>query len=302
MAKQNNITASDQSLKKILIPVDYSDSSRLACKYAAKIACKLSAEVKFFHAYFTPSLDMIELSGTAQIQSHLRDEVASDLESSEKNNAEEFLKEVEKSFAECKSIKIPISYEVKPGAPEDEISAYCEEYHPDMVIMGTHGKGSANTIMGSVTESMIRKLKCPVMAIPEHYQFEGSMNLKSLMYVTEFDESDFASIKKLMNLTAPLNLNIYCLHIGEEEGEWDRVKMDGLKEYFRKAYGRSKVNCGFVSGKNLIENINGLVQSEKINILSLTSRRRNIIEKLFRENLTKKLFYHSNIPLLVFHG
>jgi predicted aldo/keto reductase-like oxidoreductase len=120
------------------------------------------------------------------------------------------------------------------------------------------------------------------------------------MYVTDFDESDFLSIRTLMNLTEQLGLDIFCVHIGDNTKSWDKIRMDGLMEYFRKSYGKTQVDYSFISQKNLIEDLDRLIQDKNINILSVTSHRRNILEKLFRTNLTKKLFYHTSIPLLVF--
>lgn len=286
------------AIKKILVPVDYSDNSRFACRYAIKLASKFNSELKLFHVYFTPALDLIELSGTVQIQSQLKDEVSINLEENEKETAEKFLQELRDISEE----KINISYQLSTGVPDDEIIRYSVEFNPDIVIMGTRGKDKSKTILGSVTASIIRKLKLPVLAIPGEYSFIGEKNIRNIMYVTEFDESDFASIKKLMDLTDQLNLNIYCVHLGEVANEWDKIKMDGLKEYFRKAYSKSEVECELVYSKDPIGRVNALVENKKINILSVTSRKRGIIDKLFKINLTKKLFYHTNIPLLVFHA
>ncbi|MBN2215217.1 MAG: universal stress protein [Bacteroidales bacterium] len=292
----------DHSIKKILVPVDYSECSDFACRYAANIACKLGARIKFFHAYYTPSFDLIEFSGTVQIQNQLKEEVTVNFEKTEKETAEKFISAFKKQITSCDINSLDISYEVLPGLPADEIINYCGHYEPDLVIMGTHGQDKANTIMGSVTETIIRKLRYPVLAIPEKYSFAGEKNIKNLMYVTEFDESDFLSIKKLMNLTSQLEITIHCVHIGEEEGEWDRIKMDGLKDYFRNVYGKTEVVCNLVHSRNILADINDYVQEKKINIVSLTSRQRGILDKLFKADLTKKLFYHTNIPLLVFHS
>ncbi len=290
------------SIRKILVPVDYSECSNYACRYAAKIACKSGALIKFIHAYYTPSFDLIELSGTVQIQSQLKEDVTVNLEKAERETAENFITTFKKQITTCDPERLDISYDVLPGVPEDEIINYCHHYKPDLVIMGTHGKDKAKTIMGSVTETVIRRLSFPVLAIPEKYSFVELENIRNLMYVTEFDESDFISIKKLMNLTNQLGLKIHCVHIGEKGGEWDRVKMDGLKEYFRNVYGKTKVVCSLIHSKDILADINDYVQVKKINIISLTTRQRGIIDKLFKVDLTKKLFYHTNIPLLVFHS
>ncbi len=295
-------SAGARSIKKILVPVDYSECSNFACRYAAFIACRLGAQIKLLHAYYTPSFDLIELSGTVQIQSQLKEEVVVNLEKTERETAEQFIAEFKKQITECDPDKLEITYEVYPGMPEEEIISFCNSYQPDLVIMGTHGKDRANTIMGSVTETVIRKIAYPVLAIPEKYSFVEEKKIKNLMYVTEFDESDFLSIKKLMNLTNQLELTIHCVHIGTREGEWDRIKMNGLKEYFRNVYKKNEVECGWLHSKNILADINEYVQQNGINILSLTTRQRGIMDKLFKPDLTKKLFYHTNIPLLVFHS
>lgn len=302
MDQQKN-SAEAGMAKKILVPVDYSECSRFACRYAIKIACKTGASVKLIHTYYSPAFDLIELAGAVQTQAHLKEEVMVDLENSEKSAIESFIKELLVYAAECEANKIDISYEIMPGVPEDEIIRSSETYEPDLVVMGTHGKGTGvASIMGSVTAAVIGRIRFPVMAIPEKYTFVGEKNIKSVMYVTEFDESDFVSLKKLLSFAEPLGLNIHCVHLGDDPGAWDKVKMEGLMEYFRKSYGRTDVTYSFISQKNMLEELDNLIQEMNINILSVTSRRQSLFEQLFRTSITKKLFYHTSIPLLVFHG
>jgi len=205
--------------------------------------------------------------------------------------------------SECGLPPFAFSYEIVPGVPEDEIIRFSEEYKPDLVVMGTHGKGTGvGSIMGSVTAAVINRITFPILAIPEKYTFVGEKNVKNILYVTDFDESDFLSLKKLIILTDQLELDIHCAHIGDNPKAWDQVKMDGLMEYFRKAYGKTQVTYSFIHQKNLLEDLDRLIREKNINIISLTSYRQTIIEKLFRPSITKKLFYHTSIPLLVFRS
>jgi nucleotide-binding universal stress UspA family protein len=297
------VSATDpRAIKKILVPVDYSECSTFASRYAIKIACKVGAEIKFFHTYYSPAFDLIELAGAVQTQSQLREEVTTNLEESEKATIESYIQQMKEFVKKCETESVVFSYEIAPGVPEDEIIRFSETYEPDLVVMGTHGKGTGvGAILGSVTASVINRIFYPIMAIPEKYTFVGEKNVKNVLYVTDFDESDFLSLRKLMNLTEQLDLDIHCVHIGDNPRTWDQVKMEGLMDYFRKAYGKSQVTYSFVQQKNLLEDLNNLIMEKNINIVSLTSHRRNIIEKLFRPNITKKLFYHTGIPLLVFH-
>ncbi len=303
LAEQDIKSASTDvhALKKILVPVDYSECSVFACRYALKIAGRLEAEIRLFHTYYSPAFDLIELASAVQTQTQLKEEALSNLEASEKETAESFVRSLKDYIAENNLPDIGISYEIKPGVPEDEIKRYSEWYEPQLVIMGTHGKGSGmGNIMGSVTAAVIGRIDYPVLAIPDKYKFVGEKNVKNVMYVTDFDESDFLSIRTLMHLTDPLGLDIYCTHIGDDTKSWDKIRMEGLMAYFRTSYGKTRVDYSFISQKNLLEDLDNLIMEKNIHILSITSHRRNIMEKLFRPNMTKKLFYHTSIPLLVF--
>lgn len=291
------------TIRKILVPVDYSECAAFASRYAIKIACKTGAEIRFFHTYYSPAFDLIELAGAVQTQSQLREEVTSNLEASERETAGAFVAKMKEYAATCGIKPAQITYEIVPGVPEDEIIQCCERDQPDLVVMGTHGKGTGFTsIMGSVTAAIINRSTFPVLAIPEKYTFVGEKNIRNIVYVTDFDESDFVSLRKLMILTEQLELDIHCVHVGDNPGAWDQVKMEGLMEYFRKAYGNDRVTFSFLKQKNLLEDFDALIRDRNINIVSLTSRRQNIFEKLFRPNLTRMLFYHTNTPLLVFHS
>jgi nucleotide-binding universal stress UspA family protein len=291
------------TIRKILVPIDYSECSSFASRYAIKIACKVGAEIRFFHTYYSPAFDLIELAGAVQTQAQLREEVTSNLEESETATILDFVDRMKDYAESCGFDPVTISYEIVPGVPEDEIIRYSGTFGPDIVVMGTHGKGTGiANILGSVTAAIINRSSYPILAIPEKYTFVGEKNIRNIVYVTDFDESDFVSLRKLMILTEQLELDIHCVHIGNDPGEWDQVKMEGLMEYFKKAYGKSQVTFSFMQQKNLLEDFDKLIRDRNINIVSLTSRRQNIFEKLFKPNLTKTLFYHTGVPLLVFHS
>ena len=192
---------------------------------------------------------------------------------------------------------------IVPGLAKDVILDMATKLMPHLVVMGTRGKDTKeNSILGSITEFAINKLNCPVLAVPVDYAFIGERNMKNIAYLTDFDESDFLSIKKLMGFTNLLGLTIHCLHIGKKVDEWDKIKLEGLRDYFRNSYDNTMVECNILNpDKDTLLAIDNYVREQKINILSLTTRRRNLIEKLFKPNLTKRLFYHTSVPLLVFH-
>ena len=69
---------------------------------------------------------------------------------------------------------IEIKNYIRVGKAQDEILAVAEEYKADLIILGTHGRtGLDHFISGSVSESVARKAKCPVMIIPKPEKEQG---------------------------------------------------------------------------------------------------------------------------------
>jgi len=292
-------------IKNILVPVDYSEYSVLASRYALKIAHKAHADIKFFHSFYSPAYDLIDLTGNRSTQDKLREDVTNKLMVGATENMKNFIASLSEFVSSTGVSPEQISYTIKPGLAKEEIQKIAAELQPDFVIMGTRGKDKKeNSILGSITEIAIRKLKYPILAVPENYQFIGLENLDKIVYITDFDESDFLSIKKLMGFTNLMGLNIHCLHIGNKPGKHEKIKMDALKDYFLRSYNEgSKVECDILTSEtNVLQAVNKFIKEKEINLISLTSKKRNVYDKIFRPNLTKRLFYHSNIPLLVFHS
>ena len=290
-------------IKNLLVPVDYSEYSILASRYALKIAQKANADIKFFHSFYSPAYDLIDLTGNRNTQIKLREDVTNKLMVSEIENMQNFLDSLSEYITSAGLSSDQISYEIRPGLAKEEIQKIANELQPDFVLMGTRGKDKReNSILGSITEIAIRKLKFPVLAVPENYRFIGLNNLDSIVYLTDFDESDFLSIRKLMGFTNLLGLKIHCLDIGSKSDKWEKIRMDGLKDYFEKSYQESRIECDILTPNvDILDAIDSYIKEKGINLISLTSRKRNVFEKIFKPSLTKRLFYHSSIPLLVFH-
>ena len=61
-----------------------------------------------------------------------------------------------------------VSIEVRSGTAADEIVDAAVDYGCDLIIMATHGRsGLSHLLLGSVTEAVIRRAPCPVLAVRE---------------------------------------------------------------------------------------------------------------------------------------
>jgi nucleotide-binding universal stress UspA family protein len=294
----------NSQIKRILLPVDFSDNSLNACRYAMKIAHTAQSGILVFHAYYSPALDLIELTGGRTTRKRLTEDVELNLMSQAENEMDNFVKRIF-NLPEAKDFKKhDLKTIVKLGSVKEVILSVAEEFQPDLVVMGTHGKNNSTpSLLGSITEFAIDKLHFAVLAIPAPTDYTP-IDLKSIIYLTNFDETDFQSIKKLLELTGAIDVDIHCAHIGGGNEERKKVKLEGLVEYFKKAYDKSSIVYHLLSideKKKIISSIEDYIARNGIGMISLTHKQRNILMKYINPDLTKKIFYKIKIPLLVFH-
>lgn len=142
--------------KRILIPIDGSDCSKKAVLEGLQLAKDFDAQVTFLYVFEVPT--SIAYAGLEKVSYH--HSLIEDL----RNFARATLEEAGKLAKESN-----VSYEAKfideDISPANAILA--EEAEHTLTIIGSHGrKGLNRVLLGSVTESVLRKSKIPHLVIP----------------------------------------------------------------------------------------------------------------------------------------
>jgi nucleotide-binding universal stress UspA family protein len=291
------------SIKKILMPVDFSEQSRNACHFAIGLADKFSAEVKLFHSFYIPTIEAMPMGETTIYPSTLDDHLH-DIEINAKKRIHELMNYLNEWKAKERLMNVRLSHTLSKGFAEDEIIELYNVYQPDIIVMGTGGDGDKLAdIYGSITAEVVKNVRVPVLAIPKDTKYEGINKLKNILYTTNFDESDFKAIHKLMYLVSPFDMKIHCIHIrAGNKDPWDNIKMDGLREHLKKEYIGKEVEIGIIENEDIISGIDGYVRENNIDIISMTTHKRGFFARLFKTSLTKQMLFHSKKPILVFHS
>lgn len=164
-------------IKKILYATDLSENSGFAFRYAVDSAVQHDAELHILHVLevrYLPLLvsDVAETTpeGMRSLEK-LKKIQRQDLE--RKRQAKENIQKKLEDF--CKRelqgdpglVKRMANVEIVEGDPAAQILRKAEELPADQLIMGTHGKGRlVHTFLGSVAESVLHRIKIPVLIIP----------------------------------------------------------------------------------------------------------------------------------------
>jgi nucleotide-binding universal stress UspA family protein len=140
------------SLSKILVPVDFTASSRVALEYAATLGARFGAEVDMLHVWRPP-----------HAESSKQDLLADFVQTDEGHKMMEWLASFElRSDVEAHGRLAPGS---RGDVPEAIVEAARRGSY-DLVVMATHGRhGLGHMLRGSVTENVIRRAPCPVVTL-----------------------------------------------------------------------------------------------------------------------------------------
>ena len=292
-----------KDLRRILVPVDFSDFSVTACSYALKLARKYKADIKILHVFYAPIVDLVPITDAYSIQVDM-DVNIREMEEQAKKKLVDFVGKIRQKAVADGLDTIKISYSLREGIVEDEIATTAKAYKPGIIVMGSKGKGERQSdIIGSVVSRVVDKTKIPVLAIPEKTKLDDFSDVKNIVYATEFDDSDFIAIRRLIYIVSAFDVNIYCVHVSKDiQDKWDTTKMDNLKKYFQEIHESVKVECSFLKGDDPVTNLELFCEINHIDIIALSRRKRGLLQRIFKPGLSKKLLHSSNTPLLLFRA
>ena len=139
-------------IKNILCPVDHSDCSKEALKYAVSFAIKDNSKLYLLHVIDICAYDESINAMTPQIPD------------------DETLAQLKTKLLDCipEEMRDDMNVEalVVQGIPFVEIISTAKRNDVDMIVLGSHGRtGISHMMMGSVSEKVVRKAPCPVLTV-----------------------------------------------------------------------------------------------------------------------------------------
>jgi nucleotide-binding universal stress UspA family protein len=146
------------AITRVLVPVDFSPSSRAALDYATFLADALGASVIALHVWEPPGYvgpDTLALLPVAAGQPGWDDKTRA-----------EVTRELEVFLGRPHARPKKLETEVMAGTPADAILSAAARDGADLIVMGTHGRtGLSRLLLGSVAEAVFRRAPCPVLTI-----------------------------------------------------------------------------------------------------------------------------------------
>lgn len=146
-------------IRRIMVPIDYSDNSKAALAYGAELALGFGASLDIVHVWDRPTYltDAVMVQRPGEAHKPIGELIR---ENAERDMAE-FLAEVSLPTA------LSISNRLVSGEPASALLAELKKGEHDLVVLSTHGRtGLAHLLLGSIAEKLVRLSPVPVLTVP----------------------------------------------------------------------------------------------------------------------------------------
>lgn len=206
--------------------------------------------------------------------------------------------------AELDQIHLDISLILRSGFPESEIAGECRTWQPDLILMGTHGRGHvAQTLLGSVSARLIEQVPIPVLAIPREVSYQP---ISHILYASAMEARDGKNACAIMKLFEKFSPTVSCVNVcvdtltKMQPWQYNTIREE-LEHLIRTDCAADKLRFDVLEGSKLDEQLNAYIEEHNMDILVMAMHHRNLLEKLFSRSQTKNMLSHSHIPLLAMH-
>lgn len=275
-------------MRTILIPTDFSQNAMHAMNYAIQLYKCQRTHFYFLHAY--------------------ADEVYGPF----KNNSKESI--AEKKIISQKKAKQSLEQIIgelsqkhhNPKHNFEGIAAFeslvnavnnlANQKNIDLVIMGTQGLTANKEItFGSHTVQVFKYVQCPVLAIPEHYEYRQP---KKIAFPTNYMLPYKRRELNLLNtLAAEFKSKIYCLYISDFE-DLSHRQVDN-KRFLQESLADAFLFFESVPVKNRSEAIMEFISQNEIDLLVMVNSRHSFLEDMLYRSTVDEIGLHPKVPFLV---
>ena len=276
-------------MKQILFPTDFSEAADKAFLYALRFADSFNAELLVLHVYDLP---IVETPPTPESTQEIFDIVEMNQFESFREQLPELHKIAERNNLGHIRMRNILLY----GDLVYNINKVCKDEEIDMVVMGTRGAtGFKETFLGSSTASVMMNAPVPVLGVPIEAEYHG---IKNIAFTTQYKDKDNQSLRRTLDIARKFNAETHCLYIKNDD---DPEDLEERINEWKMLYNDERVNFFNISGDHIEQTILDFIDNQHVDMLVMRTHKRGFFEGLFHRSLTKKLAYHTKVPLLVFH-
>lgn len=296
-AKEKALKTQPQ-IKRILVPVDFSEHSFITSSFAVRIAQMIHAEVKMIHAYATPAINTSPYIEPVAYSTEPFDQFA--LKVSEVKRKMLALKK--QLIAE--NPDVVLKYSLINDQPVEAILQANASYKPGLIILGNRKPSNLpDNLKNNIGCKIINKIITPVLVVPAKLPSDQVTEIRHVLYATDLEAHEFVSVIRLAELLKSLDIQIHCVHvcIGKSDpiikAHYDQFKTEIHNHHLNL----KNVICKMITGEDIEKSLEAYMRENEIGMIAMTPHKRNMLSRWLTPSLSNRIIKHTNIPVLLFN-
>jgi nucleotide-binding universal stress UspA family protein len=272
-------------MKKILVPVDFSNHAEYALKVAAQIAKKNNGEILLIHMLELPISGNDALSSAHEIPELMLF----------KNMATQKLDSLMKSdYLNGLKVTEIIQFEMA----FDGIVKNATAHNADLIVMGSHGaKGAQEMFIGSNTEKVVRNSNIPVLVIKKE---EANFNANSFVFASDFSDETKKSFEKVVDFANKFDSHIHLVNINTPNTFKSTNVSQKIMDDFTSEFKINKFSTHTYNDINVEKGILHFAKSIDADIIGMCTHGRKGISHFFNGSISEDLVNHAKRPVITF--
>ncbi len=260
-------------MQTVIIPVDFSETSLNAARYAAQLlAGHAGVNLILFHVYD---------------------------KASEAEEAQQALEQLKAYVLKYGFVPIEIRA-VEADNFIEELEKLARHRHAELIIMGITGRSPiGQTFIGSNTLKMVEQKICPVLIIPAEAIYQ---EIQNVLLTSDFkDVQSSTPSVPIKNILKAFHPKLHILNVDTEHYVALTEEYQAEKAELNKMFSEFEPEFYFLSLQDVDDAINQFAEDKNIDFIIIIRKEQSLFERLFIKSKTKKLIYQSSIPILAMH-
>lgn len=274
-------------MKKIIVPIDFSETAYNAFLYAVKLGERLGSSIELIHVYtgtFSPEHPIVMHSQKGHDEA-INQEII------------DFIDEAKKDFGGA--LPVEVTGKTVLGFPEVEIVKLSKQEDTRLIVMSTSGShGVSGKIFGTVSTHIARKSSCPVFLIPKDSK---EYSIDKILYASNFESATEENILNLIEIASLFDASVYFVHVDEENHNYDHIENNIHEIIFKNADANFSYKMVTISDSSFTEGVTTYAKENDIDLIVMVSPKKSFLANIFHISATKTLAFYSELPMLVYH-
>jgi nucleotide-binding universal stress UspA family protein len=276
-------------MKRLLVPVDFSDNARDALRYGLQLAAGSGFEVVCLHVtkihtrthYFSPQeLTNLEQDALQEAQGKLT----------------AFIAEAQTP----ESAAVVLHPRVRIGFALEEIIAQCHDESYYAIVMGTKGGNNLrDKLLGANTANVIESVSVPVLTIPLGAVYKP---IDHLTYLCNIENVNLPAMGRLLGFANAVRARVMLLHFDTATDYTRTGSAQAMEQLVARALSADGLQVTVKQAESVSAGVAAYLRTDTDGLMAISLRDRSVYRKIFAAALDDETRKRMHVPILTLHA